>query len=113
MNVNRLRRLQASVLLALLFAGPLGPLGAIHVAQADPAVSHDLAVSTTGEAAAAGHGPACAVCHFFTSLRFTTPAWPTAPVPAQVSASLLAPTAPSVPRIWLADVSAGRAPPRS
>lgn len=113
MNGHLLPRLQASVLLALLFAGPFGPLGAIHVAQTDAAVSHDLAVSATGEGSPAGHGPACAVCHLLTGLRFTTPAWPTVQAPAHLSALLPIPPRVSVTLVWLADVSAGRAPPRS
>jgi hypothetical protein len=106
-------RVKASFLLALVLCGPVGPLGAAHVAKADLAfapstVDHPTVEQTVDGTAA--HGPSCLVCHLLTGLRWTAegpfsldPALgPTAgPVAAPVD-SLLAPGVPLRP---------GRAPP--
>lgn len=111
MNIGSLRRLRAGLLLALLFAGPVGPLGAWHVAHVDPALSHDVTLGAAGEAKAVGHGPACAVCHFLTGLRVTAAAWPVLAAPPSASGVLPARIAPVLHVLALTGDSAGRSPP--
>lgn len=110
MNGRPLRRIFSGVLLTLLLAGPVGPLGAWHVAKVDASASHGTTVSAPGEATV-GHGPSCTVCHLLTGLRFTAPAWPPGLVPPLARDAGLAIEAASSSHRWLASDSASRAPP--
>jgi hypothetical protein len=110
MTGRLLRRAYAGVLLGLLFGGPLGPLGAWHVASIDPAVSHEATVGTSGSAAG-GHSPFCPACHFLIGLRFAAPAWPPSLVPPQVRAAGPAIEAVVQTPRWIASGLASRAPP--
>ena len=110
MRAGFLRRFEASVLLALLLCGPIGPIGAYHVAQADPGLPRTTVVSAAADLATA-HGPACAICHFLTSLRFTAVTTP-ATLPPAVAAAAPSPAPDGVAvHAWLARPSVGRGPP--
>ncbi len=110
MHARFLRRFEASVLLALLLCGPIGPLGAYHVAQADTGLPRATAASAADDLSTA-HGPACAICHFLTSLRVTPAASPAVVTPATPAVAQFPASDGQAVHDWLASPSAGRGPP--
>ena len=110
MRAGFLRRFEASVLLALLLCGPIGPVGAYHVAQADPGLPRTTAVSAVADLTTA-HGPACAICHFLTSLRVTPAASPATVAPLLAAVAQFPASDGQAIHDWLASPSAGRGPP--
>lgn len=113
MHVALSLRVKASVLLALVLCGPVGPLGAAHVAKADLAFAPSTVAPPAIEQAVnvmGAHGPSCLACHLLTGLRWTAdgpfsldPAL--GPTPAPVAALVAFLPAPGVPP------RPGRAPP--
>lgn len=105
-----LPRVRAAVLLGLLLASPAGLPGVLHVAHL-PASPRPAAAVLGAAPAAAGHGAACAICHVLSGLRWHAAVPPAALTPVAAGRTCVFSSPHDSLRCWLAEASAGRAPP--
>lgn len=107
------RRVGAGLLLAMLLCGPLGPMGAQHVAHVPLAADTGTGASVVAARASIGHdAQTCAICHLLSGLRWM-PAGQLSIVQAEVAELRSAPSTPPVAPLWLGDAPSSRAPPLS
>lgn len=113
MNRLHLRRSRAGLLLAMLLGGPVGPMGALHVAHLEPAAAFAGGAALDDARAVSPHdGRPCVACQLLTGLRWM-PTGHGFLVPAEVAAAPPVLATLPVTTLWLGDSPSSRAPPLS